>query len=70
METPLGYTGEAPVGPIAVNCSRGRGWAYRDMLFIQIDYGERAHEVVFGPMTEAERRSHFGAALVLGGLCI
>ena len=40
------------------------------MFFIQIDYGERAHEVVFGPMTEAERRSHFGAALVLGGLCI
>jgi uncharacterized protein (DUF2236 family) len=41
-------------------------WAYRDMLFILIDYGERAHEVVFGPMTEGERRSHFGAALALG----
>jgi uncharacterized protein (DUF2236 family) len=41
-------------------------WAYRDMLFILIDYGERAHEVVFGPMTEAERASHFGAALALG----
>jgi mpaB/rubber oxygenase-like protein len=41
-------------------------WAYRDMLFILIDYGERAHEVVFGPMSEGERRSHFGAALALG----
>jgi uncharacterized protein (DUF2236 family) len=41
-------------------------WAYRDMLFILIDYGERAHEVVFGPMTEAERDSHFEVTLALG----
>lgn len=41
-------------------------WAYRDMLFILIDYGERAHGVVFGPMTEAERASHFGVMLALG----
>jgi uncharacterized protein (DUF2236 family) len=41
-------------------------WAYRDMMFILIDYGERAHEVVFGAMTEAERASHFGVALALG----
>ena len=41
-------------------------WAYRDMLFILINYGERAHEVVFGPMTEAERASHFGVGLALG----
>ena len=41
-------------------------WAYRDMLFILIDYGERAHEVVFGAMTQAERASHFGVALALG----
>jgi ER-bound oxygenase mpaB/B'/Rubber oxygenase, catalytic domain len=41
-------------------------WAYRDMLFILIDYGERAHEVVFGSMTEAERTSHFGVGLALG----
>ena len=41
-------------------------WAYRDMLFILIDYGKRAHEVVFGPMTEAERASHFGVGLALG----
>jgi uncharacterized protein (DUF2236 family) len=36
------------------------------MLFILIDYGERSHEVVFGPMREAERASHFGVALALG----
>jgi len=36
------------------------------MLFILIDYGERAHEVVFGPMTETERASHFGVELALG----
>jgi hypothetical protein len=41
-------------------------WAYRDMLFILIDYGERAHEVVFGPITEAERDSHFEVALAVG----
>src|ERR687890_1791571 len=36
------------------------------MLFILIDYGERAHEVVFGAMTETERVSHFGVGLALG----
>src|ERR687896_2696216 len=41
-------------------------WAYRDMLFILIDYGERAHEVVFGPMSEEERICHLEAALSLG----
>jgi hypothetical protein len=33
---------------------------------ILIDYGERAHEVVFGPVTEGERTSHYGVALALG----
>jgi uncharacterized protein (DUF2236 family) len=41
-------------------------WAYRDVLFILIDYGERAHGIVFGPMSEEERISHFEAALALG----
>jgi hypothetical protein len=45
---------------------RSPQWAYRDMLFILINYGERAHEVVFGAMTEAERASHFGVGLALG----
>lgn len=41
-------------------------WAYRDVLFILIDYGERAHEVVYGPMSEEERICHLEAALALG----
>jgi hypothetical protein len=36
------------------------------MLFILIYYGERAHEVVFGSMTETERVTHFEVALALG----
>jgi hypothetical protein len=36
-------------------------WAYRDVLFILIDYGERAHEVVYGPMSEEERICHLDA---------
>lgn len=52
-----------------VEAARGTpipGWAYRDVLFMLIDQGERAHEVVFGPMTDAERRSHFAGALAMG----
>ena len=41
-------------------------WAYRDVLFILIDYGERAHEVVYGPMSEEERICHLEAVLALG----
>jgi len=41
-------------------------WAYRDVLFILIDYGERAHTIVFGPMTEAEQLAHFDALLAIG----
>lgn len=41
-------------------------WAYRDVLFILIDYGERAHTIVFGPMTAAERLTHFAALLAIG----
>jgi len=41
-------------------------WAYRDVLFILIDYGERAHAVVFGPMTDEECLAHFGALLAIG----
>ena len=50
----------------AARGSRIPQWAYRDVLFMLIDHGERAHAVVFGPMTDAERRSHFGGALALG----
>ena len=41
-------------------------WAYRDVLFILIDYGERAHAVVFGPMTDEERQAHCAALLAIG----
>jgi uncharacterized protein (DUF2236 family) len=41
-------------------------WAYSDVLFILIDYGERAHTIVYGPMSPAERQAHFDALLALG----
>lgn len=41
-------------------------WAYRDIIFTFIDYGEKAHEIVFGSMSEAERQEHFGAMRRLG----
>ncbi len=41
-------------------------WAYRDVLFMLIDYGERAYEIVFGPMTEEQRAEHFRESIELG----
>ena len=41
-------------------------WAYRDVLFMLIDYGQRAHEVVFGPMSEAERLAFFRSSIATG----
>ncbi|QHT66056.1 DUF2236 domain-containing protein [Rhodocytophaga rosea] len=41
-------------------------WAYKDVLFILIHYGERAHELIFGPLTHAERVSYFEACLGIG----
>jgi uncharacterized protein (DUF2236 family) len=40
-------------------------WAYRDVLFMLIDYGERAHAIVYGPMSDADRLSHFHASLAI-----
>lgn len=59
------------VNRIHSSVERARGvaipdWAYRDVLFILIDYGERAHAIVFGPMTEAERQAHFAALIAIG----
>lgn len=37
---------------------RGRAipdWAYRDVLYMLIDYSERAHRLLYGPLTRAER---------------
>jgi uncharacterized protein (DUF2236 family) len=41
-------------------------WAYRDVLFILLDYGERAHAIVYGPLSAAERQEHFDAIMALG----
>jgi uncharacterized protein (DUF2236 family) len=41
-------------------------WAYRDVLFMLIDYSERAHAIVFGPMGEDERLEHFLASIGIG----
>ncbi len=30
-------------------------WAYRDVLYMLIDYSERAHRLLYGPLTRAER---------------
>jgi hypothetical protein len=50
---------------------RGRGyaipaWAYRDVLFMLVDYGERAHRVVYGPMTTRDRVAHWEIMRELG----
>lgn len=52
-----------------VETTRGESipdWAYRDVLFLLIDYGERAHAIVYGPMSAVERQAHFAAILALG----
>ncbi|MDO1445210.1 oxygenase MpaB family protein [Rhodocytophaga aerolata] len=41
-------------------------WAYKDVLFIILHYGERAHEVVFGPLSNQDRQSYFEAVMALG----
>ena len=41
-------------------------WAYRDVLFMLIDYAERAHAIVYGPMTEDERLRYFAASIAIG----
>lgn len=41
-------------------------WAYKDVLFMLIDYGERAHEIIFGPLSESDRISYFEACLGIG----
>jgi hypothetical protein len=52
-----------------VEAKRGRAipaWAYRDVLFIVLHYGEVAHTVVFGPLAEADRLAYFAAVMTLG----
>ncbi len=40
--------------------------AYRDTLFMLVDYAERAHEIVFGPVTDAERQALFLSSMEIG----
>jgi hypothetical protein len=52
-----------------VERSRGREipqWAYKDVLFIILHYGEKAHEIVYGSLSEQERMSYFEAVMALG----
>jgi hypothetical protein len=42
----------------AVERQRGQtipGWAFRDVLYMLIDYSERAHRMLYGPLGDAER---------------
>src|SRR5215510_13801551 len=61
----LFYTGQIPNDPVGRICaihhsmesSRGERipeWAYRDVLYMLIDYSERAHELFYRPLTMAE----------------
>ncbi len=53
----------------AVERSRGSSipaWSYRDVLFMLIDYGERAYEIVYGPLSQQERETSFRWSVGLG----
>ena len=42
----------------AVERQRGQripGWAFRDVLYMLVDYSERAHRLLYGPLRAAER---------------
>jgi uncharacterized protein (DUF2236 family) len=41
-------------------------WSHRDTLFMLVEYGERAHEVVFGPMPLAEREAFWRDSMAMG----
>ncbi|GAC1636591.1 MAG: hypothetical protein NVS4B8_00080 [Herpetosiphon sp.] len=41
-------------------------WAYRDVLFMLIDYGERAHAFVFQPMTKKEQEAYYMEVIKIG----
>ncbi len=41
-------------------------WAFRDVLYLLIDYSERAHELLFRPLTIPERQELYSEFLRLG----
>src|SRR5918992_2521023 len=51
----------ASISAIHAGVERARGqripdWAHRDVLYMLIDYSERAHELLRGPLTAEERK--------------
>ena len=58
----------------AVERQRGASipaWAHRDVLYMLIDYSERAHELLARPLTEDEQRELYDVFYRVGtGLCI
>jgi len=46
-------------------------WAYRDVLYMLIDYSERAHALLYGPLSPSERNELYRVFLRIGeGLSI
>src|SRR5262245_5937749 len=53
----------------SVESSRGEripDWAYRDVLYMLIDYSERAHELFYRPLTMAEKQELYHGFLRIG----
>ncbi len=54
----------------AVEAARGGvipQWSHRDTLFMLVEYGERAHEIVFGTMQPPERDAFWRDSMAMGG---
>src|SRR5215471_13536672 len=46
-------------------------WAYRDVLYMLIDYSERAYALLYGPLSQPQKRDLFEVFLRIGeGLCV
>lgn len=53
----------------SVETSRERNipnWAYKDVLYMLIDYSERAYKIVFGEMSLEEKKAYFDGAKAVG----
>ncbi|HYG39856.1 MAG TPA: oxygenase MpaB family protein [Cytophagales bacterium] len=53
----------------SVERSRGMNipnWAYKDVLYMLIDYSERGYKIVYGEMTSKEKQAYFEAAMAVG----
>ena len=59
------------ISTIHAAVERGRGqripdWAYRDVLYLLIDYSQRAHELLHGPLSATERDDLYSGFLRVG----